>query len=255
MSKVKQTALAVAGIASVFVAGSSIVDAASTYTVKQGDTLSQLADKFNVTVDDLIKSNDMKNADMIFVDQKIQVPDEQDLDAADVSSSADDTASEAASAAMAQAASSAAASEAAAAAASSAAVSQAAAQKAAASESAQQAAPATTQAAPAQQQVASQTPQATPAQPAAAPAAGGSTKAQFLAAGGTEALWSSVVMPESGGNANAVSPNGYRGLGQTKEGWGTGSVASQTQGMVNYANSRYGSIQNATAFRAANGWW
>ena len=232
MSKVKQTALAVAGIASVFVAVSSIVDAASTYTVKQGDTLSQLADKFNVTVDDLIKSNDMKNADMIFVDQKIQVPDEQDLDAADVSSSADDTASEAASAAMAQAASS-----------------------AAASESAQQAAPATTQAAPAQQQVASQTPQAAPAQPAAAPAAGGSTKAQFLAAGGTEALWSSVVMPESGGNANAVSPNGYRGLGQTKEGWGTGSVASQTQGMVNYANSRYGSIQNATAFRAANGWW
>ena len=46
MSKVKQTALAVAGIASVFVAVSSIVDAASTYTVKQGDTLSQLADKF-----------------------------------------------------------------------------------------------------------------------------------------------------------------------------------------------------------------
>jgi LysM repeat protein len=62
MSKVKQTALAVAGVASVFVAGSSIVDAASTYTVKQGDTLSQLADKFNMTVDDLIKSNNLKDA-------------------------------------------------------------------------------------------------------------------------------------------------------------------------------------------------
>lgn len=62
-------------------------------------------------------------------------------------------------------------------------------------------------------------------------------------------------MPESGGNPNAVSPNGYQGLGQTKEGWGTGSVASQTAGMVNYATSRYGSVQNATAFRQAHGWW
>ena len=43
-------------------------------------------------------------------------------------------------------------------------------------------------------------------------------------------------MPESGGNPNAVNP-GYRGLGQTKESWGTGSVASQTKGMINYANT------------------
>lgn len=42
---------------------------------------------------------------------------------------------------------------------------------------------------------------------------GGSTKAQFLAAGGTEALWNSIVLPESGGNPNAVNPAGYRGLG------------------------------------------
>ena len=32
-------------------------------------------------------------------------------------------------------------------------------------------------------------------------------------------------MPESGGNPNAVNPAGYRGLGQTMESWGTGSVA------------------------------
>ena len=62
-------------------------------------------------------------------------------------------------------------------------------------------------------------------------------------------------MPESGGNPNAVSPTGYRGLGQTMESWGTGSVAQQTKGMINYANSRYGSLEAATAFRAANGWW
>ncbi|ANZ32882.1 transglycosylase [Staphylococcus carnosus] len=84
---------------------------------------------------------------------------------------------------------------------------------------------------------------------------GGSTKAQFLAAGGTEGMWNTIVMPESGGNPNAVSPNGYMGLGQTKEGWGTGSVSAQTKGMINYANSRYGSLSNATAFRASHGWW
>ncbi|AKG72816.1 hypothetical protein [Salinicoccus halodurans] len=84
---------------------------------------------------------------------------------------------------------------------------------------------------------------------------GGSTKAQFLAAGGTEAMWQNIVMPESTGNPNAVSPNGYKGLGQTKESWGTGSVQEQTKGMINYAQERYGSIDAAIQFRAANNWW
>ena len=84
---------------------------------------------------------------------------------------------------------------------------------------------------------------------------GGSTKAQFLANGGTEEAWNAIVMPESGGNPNAVNPAGYRGLGQTMESWGTGSVASQTKGMINYANSRYGSLSNAIAFRQSHGWW
>lgn len=84
---------------------------------------------------------------------------------------------------------------------------------------------------------------------------GGSVKAQFLAAGGTEAMWNSIVMPESSGNPNAVNPAGYRGLGQTKESWGSGSVANQTKGMINYGESRYGSMEAAMAFRASNGWW
>lgn len=84
---------------------------------------------------------------------------------------------------------------------------------------------------------------------------GGSVHDQFIAAGGTEELWNSVVMPESGGNPDAVSPNGFRGIGQTKEWWGTGSVAQQTQGLLNYANSRYGSPSAAAAFRQAHGWW
>ena len=84
---------------------------------------------------------------------------------------------------------------------------------------------------------------------------GGSTKSQFIAAGGTEAMWNSIVVPESGGNPNAVSPNGYQGLGQTKESWGTGSVEQQTSGMLNYAKERYGSIDKAIQFREANNWW
>ena len=83
---------------------------------------------------------------------------------------------------------------------------------------------------------------------------GGFVHDQFIAAGGTEAMWDSIVMPESGGNPNATNGQ-YSGLGQTNQSWGTGSVAEQTQGMINYANSRYNSISNAIAFRAANGWW
>lgn len=97
--------------------------------------------------------------------------------------------------------------------------------------------------------------QQTKSTPVAKSSNGGSVKQQFLAAGGTESMWNTIVMPESGGNPNAVSPNGYRGLGQTKEGWGTGSVASQTKGMLSYAKSRYGSVEGAVAFRQTNGWW
>lgn len=85
-------------------------------------------------------------------------------------------------------------------------------------------------------------------------AVSGSVHDQFISAGGTEAMWSSIVMPESGGNPNATNGQ-YSGLGQTNQSWGTGSVASQTQGMINYANSRYGSVAGAVAFRQAHGWW
>lgn len=88
----------------------------------------------------------------------------------------------------------------------------------------------------------------------ATPVVSGSVHDQFISAGGTEAMWSSIVMPESGGNPNATNGQ-YSGLGQTNQSWGTGSVASQTQGMINYANSRYGSVAGAVAFRQAHGWW
>jgi Membrane proteins related to metalloendopeptidases len=229
MNKMKETALTVAGLASVLVAGQQVVHAASTYTVQNGDTLSELADKFNMTVEDLVKTNKISDANMIFVDQQIEVPTSAEVNQADLDSAAASSANSAAATAASAAASEAASS---AAAASSVAASEAAASQAAA------------------------TAQQTAAPVAVSTAAGsGSVYDQFIAAGGTSALWNAIVMPESGGNPNAVSPNGYRGLGQTKEGWGTGSVAQQTAGLVNYAVSRYGSIDGAIQFRLANGWW
>lgn len=249
MNKMKETALTVAGLASVLVAGQQVVHAASTYTVQNGDTLSELADKFNLTVEDLVKTNKISDANMIFVDQQIEVPTSAEVNQADLDSAAASSANSAAATAA-----SAAASEAAslAAAASSVAASEAAASEAAASSAAASSAAASKAAA----SQAAATAQQTAAPVAVSTATGsGSVYDQFIAAGGTSALWNAIVMPESGGNPNAVSPNGYRGLGQTKESWGTGSVAQQTAGLVNYAVSRYGSIDGAIQFRLANGWW
>lgn len=245
MNKMKETALTVAGLASVLVAGQQVVHAASTYTVQNGDTLSELADKFNMTVEDLVKTNKISDANMIFVDQQIEVPTSAEVNQADLDSAAASSANSAAAAAASEAASSAAAASSVAA--SEAAASEAAASSAAASSAAASKAAASQAAATAQQ---------TAAPVAVSTAVGsGSVYDQFIAAGGTSALWNAIVMPESGGNPNAVSPNGYRGLGQTKESWGTGSVAQQTAGLVNYAVSRYGSIDGAIQFRLANGWW
>jgi LysM repeat protein len=236
MNKVKQTAFAIAGVASVLVAGQTVANAASTYTVESGDTLSELADKFNLTVEDLVNANNIEDSDMIFTDQKLTVP----------TTSAEATSSDAAAQAASTAASSAAASLVAASVAASEAyassvaeseayASSVAASEAAASQAAAQAAAATSS--------------------VTVSAGSGSVYDQFIAAGGTNAIWTIIVMPESGGNPNAVSASGYRGLGQTKQSWGTGSVAQQTAGMINYMVSRYGSIDNAIQFRLANGWY
>ena len=105
--------------------------------------------------------------------------------------------------------------------------------------------------------------QAQPSQPAQASAttntsttsaSTGSVHDQFIAAGGTEAMWNSIVIPESGGNPNATNGQ-YSGLGQTNQSWGTGSVAEQTRGMINYAISRYGSVENAINVRNSQNWW
>ena len=44
-----------------------------TYTVKAGDTLSEIAETYNTTVEKLAKLNNIKNVDLIFIDQVLVI--------------------------------------------------------------------------------------------------------------------------------------------------------------------------------------
>ncbi|MDR3191176.1 MAG: LysM peptidoglycan-binding domain-containing protein [Lactobacillaceae bacterium] len=173
---------------------------AATYTVKSGDTLSEIAEVYGTTIEAIAAKNGIQNVNWIFVGDALNI---------------DDNANSAISTN-----------------------------------------PVTL----------TSTPEVTETTPAVAPTTtvadttpvvnnSGSVYDQFIANGGTDAMWQTIVLPESGGNPDAISPAGYRGLGQTMQAWGTGSVATQTAGMLNYATQRYGSIDGAVAFRIANGWW
>lgn len=218
MNKKVLTALTVAGVATAAMATDVSAD---TYTVKSGDTLSSIAADHNTTVDRILNVNKIADSNMIFVGEQFELDDQ----AANAQTQAVAPASSAATTQQSVAASVA---------------------PAASQAPSQAAAPASS--------AATTTKTSTASNSASSSSASGSTYDQFIAAGGTSELWESVVMPESGGNVNA-SNGQYHGLGQTNQSWGTGSVENQTKGMLNYADSRYGSIDNAISFRAANGWW
>ena len=221
MNKKMITALTVAGLATFAMAENASAD---TYTVQSGDTLSQIAANHNTTVDTLVANNNIADANVIFVGQQVEID--------GVASNASYDATQADVAAVV-------------------------ASQAPVTQQVSYTAPVTTvdysaqSQAPVAQEVSYTAPVATTTTTAAA---SGSTYDQFIAAGGTDALWTAIVMPESGGNPDA-SHGQYKGLGQTNQSWGTGSVSDQTAGMLNYATSRYGSVDSAIAFRAANGWW
>lgn len=218
--------LTTAGAAGILVGGAQAAHAA-TVTAQSGDTVSGLASKYHSSINAIEKANHINTTThLIFAGQKYNVPTGDDAEAATTTSTSTQAATQQASQAQATA-------------------NQAQAQQAATTQTTQTSTTSNTAA----------TSSTASTQTASTTSASGSTYSQFIAAGGTAAMWNTIVMPESGGNANAVSPNGYHGLGQTKESWGYGSVASQTQGMVNYAVSRYGSVSAAVAFRAANNWW
>lgn len=218
MNKKVLTALTVAGVATAAMATDVSAD---TYTVKSGDTLSSIAADHNTTVDRILNVNKIADSNMIFVGEQFELDDQ----AANAQTQAVAPASSAATT-----------------------------QQSVATSVAPAASQAPSQAAVPASSAATTTKTSTVSNSASTSSASGSTYDQFIAAGGTSELWESVVMPESGGNVNA-SNGQYHGLGQTNQSWGTGSVENQTKGMLDYANSRYGSIDSAISFRAANGWW
>ena len=218
MNKKVLTALTVAGVATAAMATDVSAD---TYTVKSGDTLSSIAADHNTTVDRILNVNKIADSNMIFVGEQFELDDQ----AANAQTQAVAPASSAATT-----------------------------QQSVATSVAPAASQAPSQAAAPASSAATTTKTSTASNSASTSSASGSTYDQFIAAGGTSELWESVVMPESGGNVNA-SNGQYHGLGQTNQSWGTGSVENQTKCMLDYANSRYGSIDSAISFRAANGWW
>lgn len=218
MNKKVLTALTVAGVATAAMATDVSAD---TYTVKSGDTLSSIAADHNTTVDRILNVNKIADSNMIFVGEQFELDDQ----AANAQTQAVAPASSAATT-----------------------------QQSVATSVAPAASQVPSQAAAPASSAATTTKTSTASNSASTSSASGSTYDQFIAAGGTSELWESVVMPESGGNVNA-SNGQYHGLGQTNQSWGTGSVENQTKGMLDYANSRYGSIDSAISFRAANGWW
>ncbi|MCS8561891.1 LysM peptidoglycan-binding domain-containing protein [Weissella cibaria] len=236
MNKKMITALAVAGMATFALTADASAD---TYTVQSGDTLSQIAANHSTTIDTLVANNAIANANLIYVGEQLEI------DAVASNASYDATQAYVAPVVASQAP---VATEAVVASAEPVATSVPATVVASAEPvvSATSAEDTTAYTAPV-----ATTPVATTTTTAAA---SGSTYDQFIAAGGTDAMWTAIVMPESGGNVDA-SNGQYHGLGQTNQSWGYGSVSEQTSGMLNYATSRYGSVDNAIAFRAANGWW
>ena len=236
MNKKMITALAVAGMATFALTADASAD---TYTVQSGDTLSQIAANHSTTIDTLVANNAIANANLIYVGEQLEI------DAVASNASYDATQAYVAPVVASQAP---VATEAVVASAEPVATSVPATVVA----SAEPVVAATS----AEDTTAYTAPVATTpvAMTTTTAAASGSTYDQFIAAGGTDAMWTAIVMPESGGNVDA-SNGQYHGLGQTNQSWGYGSVSEQTSGMLNYATSRYGSVDNAIAFRAANGWW
>ena len=197
----------IAGAAALGVVALSATEAsADTVTVKQGDTIWDIAQEYNTTVSDIKTLNNLDNENLIYVGDIIKTDSEDATNVVAVDSNTITTGTI-------------------------------------------QAAPVATQSVTYAQPVVDSTPAVTTAATNT-----GSVYDQFIAAGGTQAMWDNIVMPESGGDVNATNGQ-YHGLGQTNQPWGYGSVAEQTQGMLQYAQERYGSVDSALAFRSANNWW
>lgn len=69
----KKTAVIASATALTGVFASAAVANADTVTVKSGDTVSKLAKDYNTTVDAIVNTNKLSNANLIFVGQKLEI--------------------------------------------------------------------------------------------------------------------------------------------------------------------------------------
>lgn len=69
----KKTAVIASAAALTGVFASATVANADTVTVKSGDTVSKLAKDYNTTIDAIVNTNKLSNANLIFVGQKLEI--------------------------------------------------------------------------------------------------------------------------------------------------------------------------------------
>ena len=71
--KIKTTIAGVAALLAFFAPALAAAQETVTYTVKSGDTLSEIAEKYNTTVEKLAAKNNIKDIHLIFVDQVLVI--------------------------------------------------------------------------------------------------------------------------------------------------------------------------------------
>ncbi|VNM48749.1 LysM domain protein [Streptococcus pneumoniae] len=71
--KIKATLAGVAALFAVFAPSFVSAQESSTYTVKEGDTLSEIAETHNTTVEKLAENNHIDNIHLIYIDQELVI--------------------------------------------------------------------------------------------------------------------------------------------------------------------------------------
>ncbi|USS90618.1 LysM peptidoglycan-binding domain-containing protein [Fructilactobacillus carniphilus] len=230
----KSIAAVAAVSAGVLLAGASQADASTKITVQSGDTLSQLAQTYGVSVDSLQKANNIKDINRIYVGEVFVVGDNGNVKVASATSEAAKTATPAQPVA-AQANDN---------------------EQAAAKPATQASQPASqSQAVQAQAPVAQATPAAQPAAQTSQAAAQPATSNNNAAVENDGSL-DSIAAVESGGSYTARNGQ-YIGKYQLSSSYLNGdySPANQERVARQYAISRYGSVANAVAYRNSHNYW
>ena len=225
MKKVLVSAAALTGT----IAGATVVANADTVTVKAGDTVSELAQKYNTTVNTIQQLNNLSNPNLIFVGQQLKVNNDNNGQAV-----AQQNTNNNAQAAQQQA------------------TSQNTQAQASTQQAAQQSASQNTQAQASTQQAAQQqsASQNTQAQ------ASNNSNYNSSVSGSDAAAKAWIAQHESSNNYNARNGQ-YIGKYQLSASYLNGdySPANQERVADQYVAQRYGSWTNAQRFWEANGWY